>query len=186
MGRGFNRATKGAPYNAIAPLFSMDVQSPRNPSSWVKSPSLLAFYEIDPFRGRDVMIYRVGEAIFPVAATPANERSPVLSPDGESMAWVSDATGRDEVYVKKLDTPAEPQALTKNGGVEPVWSVAGLWYREGDRMVRDGTTMFEGRFERDAGANAADYDVEPRGKFLVMLKRAGRAKELRVIKNAIL
>ena len=129
----------------------MDVQSPRNPSSWVKKPPLLAFYEIDPFRGRDVMIYRVGEAIFPVAATAANERSPVLSPDGQSIAWVSDASGRDEVYVKKLDGQAEPQALTSSGGVEPVWSAAGLWYREGDRMVRDGTTVFEGGMRKTPG-----------------------------------
>jgi serine/threonine-protein kinase len=176
-GRDFSRA--------IQPLFSMDVQSPRNPSSWVKQPPLLAFYEIDPFRGRDVMIYRVGEAIFPVAATAANERSPVLSPDGQSMAWVSDASGRDEVYVKKLDGQAEPKILTKTGGVEPVWSTAGLWYREGDRMLRDGETMFEGRYEKDAGANAADYDVDPRGKWLVMLKRTGQPKEIRVVKNAI-
>ena len=177
VGRDFSRA--------IEPLFSMDVQSPRNPASWVKSPPLLAFYEIDPFRARDVMIYQVGEAIFPVSATAANERSPVLSPDGQSMAWVSDATGRDEVYVKKLAGQAEAQALTTTGGVEPVWTTAGLWYREGDRMMRDGTTVFEGRYEKDAGANAADYDVDPRGQFLVMLKRAGRTKEIRVVKNAI-
>jgi len=69
--------------------------------------------------------------------------------------------------------------------VEPVWTTAGLWYREGDRMMRDGTTVFEGRYEKDAGANAADYDVDPRGQFLVMLKRAGRTKEIRVVKNAI-
>jgi len=101
----------------------------------------------------------------------------VLSPDGQSMAWVSDATGRDEVYVKKLAGQAEAQAMTTTGGVEPVWTTAGLWYREGDRMMRDGTTVFEGRYEKDAGANAADYDVDPRGQFLVMLKRAGRTKE---------
>jgi Tol biopolymer transport system component len=170
---------------AITPLFSMDVQSARNPSSWVKKPPLLAFYEIDPFRARDVMIYRVGEAIFPVAATAANERSPVLSPDGLSIAWVSDATGRDEIYLKKLEDQGEPQMLTKTGGVEPVWSAAGLWYREGDRVLRDGVPVFEGRFEKDPGANGADYDVDPKGKFLVMLRRAGGSKEIRVVTNAI-
>jgi Tol biopolymer transport system component len=173
----------GRDFSRITPLFSMDVQSPRNPSSWVKAPPLLAFYEIDPFRGRDVMIYRVGEAIFPVAATTANERSPVLSPDGQSVAWVSDASGRDEVYMKKLDDQGEGRALTTTGGEEPVWSRQGLLYREGDRMVRDGTTLFEGRFEKDPGANAADYDVDRLGRFFVMLKSAGHPKEIRVIKN---
>ena len=129
------------------------------------------------------MIYRVGEAIFPVAATPANERSPVLSPDGQSIAWVSDGSGRDEVYMKKLEDQADARQLTNTGGVEPVWSRQGLLYREGDRMMRDGSTVFEGRFEKDPGANAADYDVDPGGKFFVMLKSGGRPKEIRVIRN---
>ena len=161
----------------------MDVQSPRNPASWVRTPPLLAFYEIDPFRGRDVMIYRVGQAIFPVVATAANERSPVLSPDGRSIAWVSDVSGRDEVYVKKLDGQPDAQRITANGGVEPVWSRDGLLYREGDRLIRAGTTMLEGRFEKDPGANAAAYDVDPRGKFFVMLKRARKPTEIRLVKN---
>jgi hypothetical protein len=178
------RLTAGRDFGqAITPLFSMDVQSPRNPSSWVKKPPLLAFYEIDPFRSRDVMIYRVGEAVVPVAATASNERSPVLSPDGQSIAWVSDASGRDEVYVKKLDGQSEAKSITKDGGTEPVWGAAGLVYRQEDRLVRDGATLFEGRFEKDAGANAADYDVDPREQYFVMLKSAGRPKEIRVVQN---
>jgi hypothetical protein len=186
-GRGFSRAAVSRAGTsrpiAVAPLFSMDVQSPRNPASWVRSPPLLAFYEIDPFRGRDVMVYRVGQAIFPVAATAANERSPVLSPDGQSIAWVSDVSGRDEVYVKKLDGPPVAQRITTNGGVEPVWSREGLLHREGDRIIRANRLLFEGRFEKDPGANAAAYDVDPRGRFLVMLKKALRPEEIRIVKN---
>jgi len=107
----------------------------------------------------------------------------VLSPDGQSIAWVSDASGRDEVYVKKLDSQAQAEPLTVHGGVEPVWSREGLLYREGDRVVRDRATVFEGRFVKDPGANAADYDVDPRGKFFLMLKSAGRPKEIRVVRN---
>jgi hypothetical protein len=169
--------------DAVAPLFSMEVEAPRNPASWVAKPPLLAFYEIDPLRRRDVLVYRVGEAILPVAATAANERSPVLSPDGQSIAWVSDASGRDEVYVKKLDESSQAERITDKGGVEPVWGHEGLVYREGDRLVRAGTTLFEGRFERDPGANAAAYDVDPRGKFFVMLKSARRPKEIRLVTN---
>jgi eukaryotic-like serine/threonine-protein kinase len=180
--RGWNPPGAGAP-GAVVPLFSMDVPSPRNPASWIRKPPLLAFYEIDPFRGRDVMIYRVGEAIFPVAATTANERSPVLSPDGRSIAWVSDESGRDEVYVKKLEGQTDAVRVTTGGGTEPVWGRGGLVYRSGDRVVRDGATLFEGRYERDPGENAAAYDVDPRGTPFVMLKSARRPKEVRVVKN---
>jgi hypothetical protein len=178
------------------PLFSTDVSSPRNPASWRdpprggrdgrRTPSLLAFYEIDQFRSRDVLVYRVGEAILPVAATNANERSPWLAPDGRSIAYVSDASGRDEVYVKALPPngdESEARQVSRAGGTEPVWSTAGLLYRERDRLLLDGKVLFEGRFEHDAAANAADYDVDPKGRFLVMLKRAGHPGELRLVKN---
>ena len=43
--------------------------------------------------------------------------------------------------------------------------------------------LFEGHFERDPGANLASYDVDPRGRFFIMLKSASRPRELRVVKN---
>jgi Tol biopolymer transport system component len=182
-------AGQGASADVPKPLFSVDPSSPRNPSSWRRTPPLLAFYEIDPFRARDVLVYRVGEAILPVAATPANERSPVLSPDGGSIAYVSDASGRDELYVNRLEDGSEARQISQQGGIEPVWTGKGLFYR--DRLDslevvvgQDTRNVFTGRrFERDPGGNAADYDVDPRGKFLVMLKGARRTHELELVKN---
>jgi eukaryotic-like serine/threonine-protein kinase len=172
----------GAP--KVTPLFSMDVASPRNPASWTRQPPLLALYEIDPFRSRDVMVYRVGEAILPVAATNANERSPWLSPDGREMAYVSDVSGRDEVYVKTLDGLADARQISTRGGVEPVWTRDGLFHREGDDLFLNGSVAFAGRrFEKDPGANAAAYDVSPKGRFLIMLKSVRRPGEIRVVKN---
>jgi Tol biopolymer transport system component len=183
------KAGRQDPADVPEPLFSMDVSSPRNPSSWIRTPPLLAFYEIDPFRARDVFVYRVGEAILPVAATPANERSPVLSPDGGSIAYVSDASGRDELYVKRLEDGSEARQISQQGGIEPVWTGKGLFYR--DRLDslevvvgQDTRNVFTGRrFERDPGGNAADYDIDPRGKFLVMLKGARRTHQLEFVKN---
>ncbi len=112
---------------SITPLFSTDVSIPRNPASWIRRPPLLAFYEIDPLRGRDVMLYRAGQAIFPVAATRANERSPVLAPDGRQVAYVSDASGRDEVYVVPVDgAVGQPRQISGTGrcgaGVDAGWT----------------------------------------------------------------
>lgn len=166
-----------------APLFSTDVSSARNPGSWVGRPLLLAFYEIDPFRSRDVMVYRMGEAVVPVAATAANERSPVLSPDGRWVAYVSDASGRDEVYMKRLDDSSEARQVSHVGGLEPAWTREGLLYREGDRVMLGDAPLFEGRFEKDPGGNLAAYDAAPKGEFLVMLKSARRPKEIRVVKD---
>jgi eukaryotic-like serine/threonine-protein kinase len=172
------------------PLFSADATAARNPASWTRN--LLALYEIEPARGRDVLAYRVGESIAPVAATNANERSPSVSPDGRWIAYVSDASGRDEVYVAPLDRAGGAVAMTKTGATEPAWSREGLLYRESESMVlrplKSGTfgdprVLFEGHFERDPGANLAAYDVDPRGRFFIMLKSAAQPRELRVVKN---
>ena len=153
---------------------------------------MLAFYEIDPARRRDVLVYQVAESVRPVAATAANERSPALSPDGQWIAFVSDSSGRDEIYVKRLSDASDAQPLTSSGAVEPVWSREGLFYREGDRLllveVKDGNLgepreILDGRFERDPGANLAGYDVDSAGRFFIMLKSAVAPRQLRTVIN---
>jgi serine/threonine-protein kinase len=176
---------------AVAPLFTANATAARNPAAWIRSPQLLALYEIDPIRRRDVLVYRVGESIAPVAATNANERSPALSPDGKWVAYVSDASGKDQVYIKPLDGSLEALQMTSAGATEPVWTREGLFYREGDRMMLVSLDagapgalrqIFEGRFERDPGVNLPAYDLDRRGNF-IMLKSALVPRELRVVQN---
>ncbi len=172
-------------------LFTADATAARNPASWSRPPRLLALYEIEPSRGRDVLVYRIGESIAPVAATNANERSPSVSADGRWIAYVADTSGRDEVYVSRLDRDAEPVRLTTAGASEPLWTRGGLVYREGERVVvrklesgvlADPQMLFEGHFERDPGANLAAYDVDQQGRF-IMLKGANKPREIRIVQN---
>jgi len=188
---------------SATPLFTADVAPPstlrgfgeasaaRNPAGWTRAPQLLALYEVNPIGRRDVLVYRAGKSITPVAATNANERSPALSPDGKWIAYVSDASGRDEIHIKILDGSMEPLQLTIGGAVEPVWTREGLFYRERDRMMlvalHSGAPValreiFEGHFEREPGANAAAYDIDSRGNF-IMLKSTLMPRELRVVQN---
>ena len=173
-----------------APLFTADATVARNPASW--GERLLALYEIEPARGRNVLVYRIGESVAPVAATGANERSPSVSRDGRWIAYVSDASGRDEVYVARLDRAGDAMQLTTAGATEPVWAREGLFYREGERVILRALerghlgashAIFEGYFERDPGSNLASYDVDPQGRFFIMLKSAVQPKELRVVRN---
>jgi Tol biopolymer transport system component len=175
-----------------APLFTADATAARNPASWSRPPRLLALYEIEQARGRNVLVYRIGESIAPVAATGANERSPAVSPDGRWIAYVSDASGIDEVYAARLDRSGEAVQITRGGASEPVWSREGLFYRAGEslvlRVISSGTlgeprVLFEGHFERDPGSNLAAYDVDPQGRFFIMLKSAWQPSELRVVRN---
>jgi serine/threonine-protein kinase len=77
---------------------------------------------------RDIYALRVGTDSAPVAivATDDEETCPALSPDGKWLAYVSDASGRREVYVSPF--PAAGSArwqVSLDGGNEPVWSHSG-------------------------------------------------------------
>jgi Tol biopolymer transport system component len=99
-----------------APLFTANATAARNPASWSRPPRLLGLYEIEPARGRDVLVYRIGESISPVAATGANERSPAVSADGRWISYVSDGSGRDEVYVAPLESRGRSDAADTRRG----------------------------------------------------------------------
>ena len=43
--------------------------------------------------------------------------------------------------------------------------------------------VFEGHFERDPGSNLAAYDVDPAGRYFIMLKSALKPRELSVVLN---
>ena len=44
-----------------------------------------------------------------------HERNAVWSPDGKWIAWISDATGEDEIYIAPQDGSGQPKQLTRNG-----------------------------------------------------------------------
>ncbi len=62
----------------------------------------------------------------------AAEFQPVFSNDGKWVAYVSDTTGRFEVYVKPYPGPGEAVMVSARGGAGPTWSADGreLFYLE--------------------------------------------------------
>ncbi|MGH7554725.1 MAG: TolB family protein, partial [Longimicrobiales bacterium] len=67
----------------------------------------------------------------PFLDSRAEEFSPRISPDGKVLAYVSDETGRREVYVTPLPGPGARIQVSNDGGEEPMWSPLGneLFYR---------------------------------------------------------
>jgi dipeptidyl aminopeptidase/acylaminoacyl peptidase len=67
----------------------------------------------------------------PFLQTASSEFHPALSPDGRWMAYVSDASGRWEVYVAPYPGPGPSEQISTGGGSEPLWSPDGrtLYYR---------------------------------------------------------
>ena len=100
---------------------------------------------------RDIYGMRLGQDTTPVAllASRFDEMAPALSPDGAWIAYVSDESGTDEVYVRPF--PRTDQAryqVSRAGGQSPRWSRSGreLFFIAGNRdmmaaSVRGGPTF---------------------------------------------
>jgi hypothetical protein len=101
------------------------------------------------------------------------------------MAYVSNESGREEVYVRRFPGLEARALISTEGGAEPLWSRDGkeLFYRNGDRMmaVRILTAepeliaspprlLFQGRFQRGdtGGSPSTNYDVTEDGRFVMI------------------
>jgi tricorn protease len=75
-----------------------------------------------------------------LTATPGvHERNSKWSPDGKWIAYVSDATGEDEIYVRAQDGTGEPVQLTRNADTykyEVIWSPDSRKLLWADKMLR--------------------------------------------------
>jgi len=73
----------------------------------------------------------------PLLAAPAAEECASVSPDGRWLAYASNETGRDEVYLQRFPGLGAKVQVSTDGGYSPVWS-------------RDGRELFYARERPDA------------------------------------
>ena len=103
----------------------------QDPASWHPGGKFLAFWELNPQTGTDLMIlpmegdeasgWKPGKpTVF--LNSPFNEREPMFSPDGGWMAYRSDESGRDEIYVRPFLGPGGKWQISTGGGTNPTWS----------------------------------------------------------------
>jgi len=80
------------------------------------------------FTDRDIFGLRLDEDSvgIPLVASDANERSMSLSSDGRWLAFVSNETGRDEVFVTPFpEVSSGKWQVSSGGGNSPVWGTTG-------------------------------------------------------------
>ena len=153
-----------------------------------------------PGSGPDIVL--IGEGgrgpIAPLINTPFVEQYPIVSPDGRWLAFVSNQSGRQEVYVRALDGDGDLVQVSREGGTEPVWGPDGreLFYvsttGQVDLMaatVRTSPTLeVTGRRTLFAAADFvgtnphANYDISPDGSTFVMVRRSP-ATRIVIIQN---
>ena len=106
---------------AEEPLVVSDVLF-KNTDQWTPDGKYVTFDQPDPDLGWDV--WRVPLAgdrkPEPLVRTAANESGGWVSPDGRWIAYISDESGRNELYAQSYPTPGQRQQLTTTG--------VGGWY----------------------------------------------------------
>ncbi len=130
----------------------------------------------------------------PFIATRYYELEAVFSPDGRYVAYQSNESGRDEVYVQPYPGPGPKVRISLEGGQAPAWNPRGgeLFYESPNAFM---AVRMEGG--KPAGSPVRlfahvpteyrkHYDVSPDGQRFLMLQSAepaGAGSEINVITN---
>jgi serine/threonine-protein kinase len=152
-------------------------ESIQTPTSLSPDGKWLIFDEQDPTTGQDVWVLPLDGDRKPqkLLSSPFNEQSARLSPNGRWLAYMSNESGRDEVYVRPFPGPGAKSQVSTEGGERIVWSRDGreLFYLQADKTMAVSVTT-EPTFsaesprllnaDRYLGNTYGAYDVSPDGR----------------------
>jgi serine/threonine protein kinase len=102
------------------------------PSSWSVDGKTVVLVEIHPETGSDIYVFDVAsKTVKPFLNSPFEETYPDLSPDGHWLAYSSNESKRDEVYVRPFPGSNLKYQISNGGGTQPLWTRNGkqLFYR---------------------------------------------------------
>ena len=84
--------------------------------------NFLYFDEQDPLTNEDLIRLEVGtRKVTRLLATPFREDDPEVSPDGKWLAYVSNETGRPEIYVRPASGAPEQWQISTGGALRARW-----------------------------------------------------------------
>jgi Tol biopolymer transport system component len=135
--------------------------------------------------------------VHPLLARAADDYHGVFSPDGQWVAYVSNETGRPEIYVGRWPDLSGRITASINGGTFPRWSKDGreLFYRQGDAVMsvtietkpilrtQAPRRLFAGPFS--GAGRERGFDVTRDGRRFVMVKSDVRSslRQLTLVQN---
>jgi hypothetical protein len=96
---------------------------------------------------------------FPVVQDKANECAGTLSPDGQWLAYVTDVSGRSEVYVQRFPGGGGKRQVSNGGGGGPRWRRDGreLFYYSGDGKLMAVQVKSGESFEKSAPVSLFEF-----------------------------
>jgi len=125
------------------------------------------------------------------------ERHPMFSPDGRWIAFTSDRSGQDEIYVTAYPDKGGVVQISTNGGTQPLWARDGkeLFYRNGDKLVAVSVQteptfkaetpvfLFEGTYFHGPFNRTSNYDISLDGQRFLMIKEERGIAQIHVVLN---
>jgi serine/threonine protein kinase len=167
-----------------------------HPNSVSPDGATLVFVKMAATGDLHALSLRGKPAPHPLLATPAYEAGAQFSPDGRWLAYVSDESGKLEVYVRPFPALDRKFQVSTQGGTQVLWSPNGkeLFYRSGDKLLAvDVSTdpqltlstprlLFE-RHYAFGSVTYPNYDVAPDGERFVMVRDESGSGRLNVVLN---
>lgn len=165
----------------------LEMPGDQRPLSWI-SGDLVLFETESPETGEDLYSMRLGEGAEPepYLQSPWEEDDGQLSPDGTLVAYESNETGPDQVWLRTFPDPTGKWRLSSRGGQEPRWDPDGrgvyFWAPEADSVVlvfvpvEREPRVRPGKPELLSVRGPADYlgwDVHPDGDRFILTHEVG-------------
>ncbi|MGH9367295.1 MAG: TolB family protein, partial [Thermoanaerobaculia bacterium] len=138
------------------------------PSDWSSDGRFILYREFDPKRRGDLWVLPLfgDRKPIPLLTTEFDEGHGQFSPDGQSIAYTSNESAHNEVYVMSFPGGKDRHQISAAGGSQPRWRQDGgeLFYIAADKNLMAVEVQ---------GSGAAFTAGEPRPLFETHLRRSG-------------
>ena len=131
----YEKASNGTGADEL--LFKSDLS--KEAQDWSSDGRYCVYTVVDPATKSDIWVLPLfgDRKPLPFVATSFREFHPRFSPDGRWLAYVSDESGRLEIYVQSFPASGGKWMISDGGGAQPVWRRDGreLFYISPDRKL---------------------------------------------------
>jgi eukaryotic-like serine/threonine-protein kinase len=167
-------------------------------SDWSRDGQYITYSLQHPKNGYDLWYLKRNAGRWephPLLQTSFNEKTPKLSPDGRYVAYLSDESGRDELYVRQFPSGEHKWLISSRGASQIRWSRTGreLFYSEAGTLI---AVSVHARPEFEPGPATRlfshtaftiwqdpNYDVSADGQRILLPESVGGERMIHVVQN---